>query len=547
MGEIKAGVVLRQYQQHCKEQIKEKLSQGKRLMFQLPTGAGKTELALSVIDDLVSDQLKVLWVTHRIELVSQVVDRALRYGIPTVDLYAGHPLQDYGLHVQSVIKARSLMASTSWRPALLVIDEAHHATAPTWARLVEGFRDAGTSVLGMTATPWRLSRKQGYDHLFDDLFCGPQTLRLIEDGYLTMPLVVRARAPDVHGAGVRVGASGDYSVADMERRLGASMVSTPVEAWEQWCASRRTIVYAVSRRIALDIAARIQTLGGKVGVLYSETKDDRDDANWCSLVEGARSAGVVIGTSMDRMQVVTGFASGDLDVVVNVEIFTEGIDVPGADAVILGRPTKSLALQRQMVGRVLRVADGKADALIVDCAGTINEPGVGHPIADYEWSLKPRSSGSENGTAPVRECRCGNQNPVASHYCLWCRVPQGQWCLRCRAWRGGWLDGVSQAELEADVRTGAELARAYHVDKTIAVCERCEREIEVIREERASSRADRQEAEHPLRCPRCQKRKKPQYDFCFKCGMDRCFCGRWKQRGRDRCVLCRTKLPLPIA
>ena len=511
-----------------------KLSGDGRFLLADFTVTHNSETGLSLIEDVVLEGGKVLWITHRAELVDQVIRRAQQYGIPAVDVYSGkQPYQDYGLHVQSVGKVHNV--PDHWRPRLVVIDEAHHATAPTWARVIEKFHAQGAHILGMTATPWRLSNTEGYDHLFDELVCGPQTLKLVQDGYLTMPLVVRSSSQELRGTRADLlGTTGDYSAGRMEKRIGPSLVSIPVAEWEEWCQERRTIIYVVSRRIALDVAARIQQAGGRVGLLYSESKTDREDENWNALVEQAVAAGVHIGTMHERKPVVDAFGDGSLNVMVNVEIFTEGVDCPGANAVILARPTKSLALQRQMVGRALRIAVGKDDALIVDCAGTIDEYQVGHPLTDYDWQLAARKT-KGSGEAPVVTCQCGNANPPAVRYCLTCDNPMGTWCLRCREWRARWGEGVDEEAFSTDTRSGPDLARAYHIEKTIAICDRCTLDLAHIVQNRESER----KVEHPLKCSQCGGAKRPEYDLCRQCGSNQCpRCGRIKQSKYPLCYPC---------
>ena len=527
------------YQQELKDRVLAALNRGSRVMMQLPTGGGKTVLGLGIIKEVVDNGGRVLVLAHRVELIDQLVTQSTKYGLPTRNVYVGEPYTFEGVHVQSIGKVHQV--PDSWRPRLVVIDEAHHATARTWARVVKKYHSQGAMVLGMTATPWRMSKLEGYDHLFDELVVGPQTLKLIQDGYLAMPLVVHSRQNKIRGINGDVATSGgDYSAGRMQKRLGPSLVQIPVEEWQEWCQSKRTIIYTVTRRIALDVAARIQELGGRVGVLYSPSLSDAEDQNWLALKEAALASGVMIGTAADREAVISGFATGHLNVVTNVEVLTEGVDFPEANAVILARPTKSLTLQRQMIGRVLRVTDGKSDALVIDAAGTLDEPTVGHPLTDVVWTLAPRGQ-PEDGVAPVSSCdQCGNVNPAAAHDCLHCGHPMGLWCLRCRQWRSSFWEGVNKDYLESDVRTGAELAQAYHVLKTIKICPRCIEDLRLIEESRREQ--EKRQAQHPLKCPKCGGAKLPKYDYCRRCGMNTCpKCPRQKQIKYALCWPCSQK------
>ena len=190
-------VELRSYQRDLLGRIEEALAASKsRMMLQLPTGGGKTHIAGELLSRWLKDGRKAVWLTHRRELATQTEGMLREAGVPATANIQWTPGGNAPAIANGVV---ILMAQTvSRRNArvnvwdgydsgdLMIIDEAHHATADGWARAIDQWPGM---VLGMTATPWRLSQREGFEHLFDELHCGPQVAALQADKWLC-----RARA-----------------------------------------------------------------------------------------------------------------------------------------------------------------------------------------------------------------------------------------------------------------------------------------------------------------------------------------------------------------
>ena len=412
-------IPLREYQTDLLRRVETALEPERaRVMMQLPTGGGKTIVAAHLLARRLSGARKAAWLTHRTELAAQTRD--MLANAAGVDAWhvrqpsqAPMPAKPCGVVV--------IMAQTAGRRArnpdvwseygkddLLIIDEAHHAAADGYERAMTNWRGRA---LGMTATPWRLSLKEGFAHLFSDLVCGPQTMDLQRDGFLCQTRVVTP-PPDRLIRGGELGLSGDYTEGGIERANADSpdvMTAGALAFWQERAHGRKTVIYAVSVRHAHNLTTAFRAAGVSANLMLGNTPPDM------------------------REKMIRSFRSGNLTVLVNVAVATEGFDLPDASCVIIARPTKSLSLYLQMIGRGMRPKDGEDDCVILDLAGNSLEHGL--PSAPREWSLSPRGA-LASGDAPAVRCgRCGEISPAAVHNCQHCGEPLGDDCGRCGKWR----------------------------------------------------------------------------------------------------------------
>ena len=433
---------LRQYQHDLLRKVQNRLAANPyaRLMLQLPTGGGKTVIAGALLADWLQDGRKAVWLTHRKELAEQTRRMLTDAGVSAITNVNWTPGEDapYMAGGAVILMAQTVGRRTARPPRrnarlphrhsgldpesrggvwnrydandLLVIDEAHHATAPGWERAMQQWPGP---IVGMTATPWRLSEKEGFDHLFGDLLCGPQTADLQA---LDEPALCRARVviptPEQRIAGGAVDRTGDYTEAGIEqanRDRPDIMTAGALAFWQKHAADRPTIAYAVSVDHAHNLAAVFNDAGVSAAVILGDTnREERDKA-------------------------IAGFRSGSVKVLVNVIVATEGFDLPDASCIIIARPTMSLALYLQMVGRGLRPKPDGGDCILLDLAANAVTHGL--PEDYREWSLEPRGT-QKSGEAPVVVCPwCETASPAASHNCWGCGYAFGKDCDRCGRWR----------------------------------------------------------------------------------------------------------------
>ena len=377
MKEIK----LFDYQEDMKERIEKALRLHRSVMAQMPTGTGKTYLLTAVIDSFVSNNpIEKVWiVAHRRELVSQIDETARKF-------------HSYSASNTSSLLSSVKVMSIQWlskhydeieeEPGLIVIDEAHHALAKTYKEMWERFPKA--KFLGLTATPCRLNGK-GFTNLFDVLMQSWAVPEFISKGRLATYDFVSIKSDGVTQRLIdslqKRGADGDYQNKEMDMLLNKKpSIERLYRSLEEYGKDRKGIVYAINISHAQKITKLYQEHGVKAIAIDSKTP------------------------AMERQQDIEAFKKGDIQVLVNVDIFSEGFDCPDVEFVQLARPTLSLAKYLQMVGRGLRVAKGKKNCVIIDNVGLYRVFGLPSQVwnwnAMFEGKLKV---GKKKETAKERE------------------------------------------------------------------------------------------------------------------------------------------------
>ena len=357
MKEIK----LFDYQEDMKERIEKALRLHRSVMAQMPTGTGKTYLLTAVIDSFVSNNSKEkVWiVAHRRELVSQIDE--------TVRKFHSYSASNTSSLLSSV-KAMSIQwlmrhyDEIEEEPGMIVIDEAHHALAKTYKEMWERFPKA--KFLGLTATPCRLNGK-GFTDLFDVLVQSWGIPEFISKGRLATYDFVSIKSDGVTQRLIdslqKRGADGDYQNKEMDMLLNKKpSIERLYQSLEEFGKDRKGIVYAINISHAQKITKLYQEHGVKAIAIDSKTP------------------------AVERQKDIEAFKKGDIQVLVNVDIFSEGFDCPDVEFVQLARPTLSLAKYLQMVGRGLRVAKGKKNCVIIDNVGLYRVFGL--PSQVWNWN-----------------------------------------------------------------------------------------------------------------------------------------------------------------
>ena len=357
MREIK----LFDYQEDMKERIEKALRLHRSVMAQMPTGTGKTYLLTAVIDSFVSNnpKEKVWIVAHRRELVSQIDETVRKF-------------HSYSASNTSSLLSSVKAVSIQWlskhydeieeEPGMIVIDEAHHALAKTYKEMWERFPKA--KFLGLTATPCRLNGK-GFTDLFDVLVQSWDVPEFISKGRLATYDFVSIKSDGVTQRLIdslqKRGADGDYQNKEMDMLLNKKpSIERLYRSLEEFGKDRKGIVYAINISHAQKITKLYQEHGVKAIAIDSKTP------------------------ATERQQDIEAFKKGDIQVLVNVDIFSEGFDCPDVEFVQLARPTLSLAKYLQMVGRGLRVAKGKKNCVIIDNVGLYRVFGL--PSQVWNWN-----------------------------------------------------------------------------------------------------------------------------------------------------------------
>ena len=352
---------LRDYQQDLHSKVFESFTEWRRVMLQLPTGGGKTVLFSAISFDFIRRGYKILVLAHRTELITQAAEK-LAVIIPDTEIgiiKAGYkPNYHAPIQVASVQSVkRRLHHLKPEEFGLVVIDEAHHSTAATYRHILDHFPESYQ--LGVTATPIR-TNGEGFADLFDVLINGITVNELIRLGYLS-PFKLYAAPNSMITKGAKV-KQGDFSSKDIARLNNiVELAGDLVQSYRQYAAGLSCVVFAVNVAHSMAIAQRYNAAGIPAAHLDGKTPKDEREAT------------------------LAAFRRGDLKVISNVGLFTEGLDIPSLMAVQIARPTKSLSLWLQMVGRVLRVCEGKDHAIILD--HTKNYAIHGLPTRRRVWSL----------------------------------------------------------------------------------------------------------------------------------------------------------------
>lgn len=337
-----------------------------------PTGSGKTVIASEVIR-LAGDKF-VLFLAHRRELIHQARKKLAEFGILAGVILAGEPMNQMArVQVATVqtFSSRYIRGGKDLPPVdIIVVDEAHHARAQTYRKIIESY--PGAKVIGLTATPCRRDGR-GLGGTFKTMIETPQIEELIGLKYLVRTRVYAPNTPDLKDVRVR---QGDYEERQLAERMDrAELVGDIVTHWHRLAERRKTVVFATSVAHAIHLTEEFVKSGVKAACIDGKTpKDERDE-------------------------ILAKLSRGEIEVVVNCMVLTEGWDQPDISCCVLARPTKSMGLFRQMIGRVLRPFPGKTDALILDHAGAVFQHGfVEDPVS---WSLNP----DKKAASPAHEAR----------------------------------------------------------------------------------------------------------------------------------------------
>jgi DNA repair protein RadD len=393
-ADVKNGPALRGYQVRALDACRAVIRAGKRrVLLVAPTGSGKTTIAAECIRSAIARGSRTLFLAHRRELLDQCHDRLLEFGVESGIIRADDPRMDPDqavqvASVQTMVRRLERFAGDSFD--LIIVDEAHHTRANTYAKILDHFSGA-RATLGLTATPIRADGR-GLVESYDVLVEAASMRELVALGFL-VPVRMYTSPTSLDLTGVHR-SQGDYVLSELGERMNReTLVGNIVGEWQRLAGDRRTAIFATTAAHSQSIARRFVEAGIIAEHLDGTMDDDDRDA------------------VLDRVR------SGATQVITNCALLSEGWDQPEISCCVLARPTKSLGLYLQMSGRALRPAPGKTDCIILDHGNCFREHGG---VGDRKWTLtidKPKS----DGEAPEKSCPgCGLIIPAGCSACPEC-------------------------------------------------------------------------------------------------------------------------------
>jgi superfamily II DNA or RNA helicase len=384
--------ILRPYQHAAVQQIRQAYQARHRaVLFVLPTGGGKTVVFSHIAEQAAAKGSRICVLVHRQELLRQASASLENLGVKHGLIAAGRSM-DLSQPVQ-IASVQTLARRLRHIPAdlfqLLVIDEAHHSNAGTWAKVLE--HCARARVLGVTATPCR-SDGRGLNEWYSHMIQGPTPAELTDAGFLAPARVLAPPGPSLVGLRKRMG-DFDMSQAGQMLQAGQAMGDC-LTHYRKYLDGQTAIAFCCSVAHAEAVADLFQRNG----------------------VAAASIDGTMDSSTRERL--LSDLGAGRLKVLTSCALIGEGVDVPSVAGCILLRPTQSVSLHLQMIGRCLRPQAGKT-AVVLDHVG--NTQRLGHHLEDREWSLDGVAKRDREQSPSVKVCpACFSAMPSAKQICPDC-------------------------------------------------------------------------------------------------------------------------------
>jgi len=384
---------LRAYQKEIIHETRQYMKQGiKSILITSPTGSGKTILTASMLKTCASKNMSAWFIVHRVELIRQSIqafhDVGVRHGIIASGFQEAKRLPIQIASMQTL--ARRL--DRYRKPQLIIYDECHHLPSGTWSKVFDHFPDAFH--IGLTATPERLDGA-GLGNHFQKMVHGKSVKWLIENGYLSPYRIYAPSSISTRGVHTRMG---DFVKSELSELVDKPTITgCAIENYKKYCNKKRAIVFASSIEHSKHIVSQFNN-------------------------NGIQAAHVDGGTEKnERIRLFEEFKKGNILILSNVDIAGEGVDVPAIEAVILLRPTQSLGMFLQQVGRSLRIFEGKKEAIILDHVGNVVRHGL--PDEERNWSLsaEKRKKKQEGDNLHVKVCqKCFSALESFNKKCPYC-------------------------------------------------------------------------------------------------------------------------------
>jgi len=366
---------LRSYQAQAVSGLRDALGTARSALLVMPTGAGKTVVFTEIARLATLKNKTVFVLVHRRELIKQASDKLKAAGVEHGIISAGFERTDSLVQVCSVQTLVRRLETVTSAPDLLIIDEAHHAVAGSWEKVIQHFKNA--RIVGVTATPSRLDGR-GLGSHFSILVQGPYVEQLVVSGFLS-PHKVFAPPLKVDLTSVKTRA-GDYANDQLSEAMDRPTITgSACATYRRLADGLPAIAFCCSVKHATSVCESFKAAGYRAKLVTGNMPmDERDDA-------------------------ISGLADGRTQVLCSVDVVSEGTDVPAVSAAILLRPTQSESLYLQQVGRILRPQNGKI-AIVLDHVGSTRKFGFIDDRRDWSLDSKPKRQRKDEPAPSVRQC-----------------------------------------------------------------------------------------------------------------------------------------------
>ncbi len=349
----------------------------RKVILQSATGSGKTVMASAIVQRAVKKGNKVLFLAHRRELISQCSNKMCLFGIEHGIIMAGQVAESWhSVQIASVdtLRARAITSKRMPLPEaqIVIIDECHRSLSNTYRKLIAEYPNS--FIIGLTATPCR-GDGLGLGHIYSDMVCAPSIKQLTKEGHLVPARYFAPSIPDLKGVQTSMG---DYNTKQLAARMDTGeLVGDIVTNFIRIAAKKKAVVFASSVAHSINLQDSFIAAGIAAGHIDGLTPTDERDL------------------TLKKLE------TGEIQVLCNCLVLTEGWDCPSAEVCVLARPTKSLGLYLQMVGRVLRPMKGKNEALIIDHSGAVYNHGFVED--EFAWDLDPKQKIQEKKKKELKE------------------------------------------------------------------------------------------------------------------------------------------------
>ena len=384
---------LRPYQSAIVNGIRKAAEKHKRIIAVAPTGGGKTIIAGHIARKAVQKKTRVFFLVHREEIARNAIQKFAMFGLQCGLIKSGERMTSNLVQVamvQTLVNRIDILKHIG--KVILIGDEIHHYTSPTFRKVWNGFNS--TLCIGLTATPARTDGV-GLSDIAESMVIGPPTAALVNADYLAEPVMMSSPLAKTISKAKAKMKKGEYD-RDNETKVMSqiTIINETVSMYKQYFRGAPVVIFCASVPDCETVSSAMRAEGFKCETVHGEMDPEK------------------------RKQYIYDIGTGKLNAICSYDVISEGVDVPILSGVILRRRTTSLIIYLQQIGRALRQAPGKDKALIIDQVGNVYRHG--HPLLIREWSLE----GNINETKKeIKQTECPDCHAIIMgnpRYCKYC-------------------------------------------------------------------------------------------------------------------------------